>query len=142
LPAGADRSANSTMRGRPTSPHLSIYRFKYTLLTSIVNRATGLALSLGLLVLVYWLMAIVAGPAAYARAQAILSLAVFKLLWTGWLIAFCYHLVAGVRHLIWDTGRGLERAQAKRSAWLVAGATLALVLILGYGLFMAAGGAR
>jgi succinate dehydrogenase / fumarate reductase cytochrome b subunit len=130
------------MRERPLSPHLSVYRFKYTLMTSILNRMTGVALSLGLLVLVYWLMAVATGTRSYVHAQAILSLGIFKLIYAGVLIAFCYHLVAGIRHLIWDTGRGLERAQAQRSAWIVACVSVALMLIFGYWLFGATGHAR
>ena len=51
------------------------------------------------------------------------------------LVAFCYHLCAGMRHLIWDTGRGMERQQAYRSSWIVAVATAVLALVLGYFLF-------
>jgi succinate dehydrogenase / fumarate reductase cytochrome b subunit len=106
--------------------------YRYTLLTSILNRFTGVILSVGLLVLVYWLMAIAGGHDAYERANSVLSLGIFKLVYAGLLIAFVYHLVAGIRHLIWDTGRGLERPTAKRSAFVVAGVTIVLVLILGY----------
>jgi len=128
------------MPQRPLSPHLSVYKFKYTLATSILNRAAGLVLSLGLPALVYWLMAVASGTSAYTRASALLSLGVFKLLYLGLLAAFCYHLVAGVRHLIWDTGRGLERAQAQRSAWVVAGVSIVLMVLFGYWAFLA--GAR
>jgi succinate dehydrogenase / fumarate reductase cytochrome b subunit len=114
--------------------------YRYTLLTSILNRATGLVLSIGLLVLVYWLMAVASGTRAYGRASAVLSLGIVKLIYLGLLVAFCYHLVAGIRHLIWDTGRGLERQQAKRSAWLVAGASVLLIIVFGYCAFLA--GAR
>ena len=108
------------MAARPTSPHLSVYRVRrYTLLTSGLHRMSGLVLSLGLIVLVYWLMALAAGPAVYAHAQALLGLGVFKLLWLALLAAFCYHLCAGLRHLVWDTGRGMERAQSRASAYLV-----------------------
>jgi succinate dehydrogenase cytochrome b556 subunit len=62
--------------------------------------------------------------------------------YAGLLVAFCYHLVAGIRHLVWDTGRGLERAQSKRSATLVVVASLALILLLGYGFFLAGGRAQ
>jgi succinate dehydrogenase / fumarate reductase, cytochrome b subunit len=128
------------MRERPLSPHLSVYKmYRYTLLTSILNRITGCILSVGLIVLVYWLMAVAGGQQAYERANALLGLAIFKLVYLGLLIAFVYHLVAGVRHLVWDTGRGLERPQAKRSAVIVVSTTVVLVLILGY-LFVA--GAR
>ncbi len=128
------------MPPRPLSPHLSVYKFKYTLMTSILNRFTGLGLSAGLLLLVYWLMAVASGAHAQARAARVLSLPVTKLLYAGLIIAFCYHLSAGVRHLVWDTGRGLERAQAQRSAWLVVGVSIALALLVGYCAWLA--GAR
>ncbi|MGC8518769.1 MAG: succinate dehydrogenase, cytochrome b556 subunit [Steroidobacteraceae bacterium] len=108
------------MAERPTSPHLSVYRMhRYTLLTSVLNRATGLVLSLGLLVLVYWLMAVAGGPLAYGHAAALLGQAIFKILWLALLAVFAYHLCAGLRHLVWDSGRGLERAQSRASAYLV-----------------------
>jgi len=128
------------MRERPLSPHLSVYqKTRYTLVTSIFNRITGVILSVGLLVLVYWLMAVASGARSYALAYEILSSGVFKLVYAGLLVAFCYHLVAGIRHLVWDTGRYMERAQSKRSAGVVIFASIALVLILGYWLFLAAG---
>lgn len=131
----------NTLRERPLSPHLSVYKMtRYTLATSIFNRITGVILSVGLIVLIYWLMAIASGARSYARAQEILSSGFFKLVYAGLLVAFCYHLVAGIRHLVWDTGRGLERAQAKRSAGVVVAVSIALILILGYFLFFA--GAR
>ena len=131
----------NTLRERPLSPHLSVYKMtRYTLATSIFNRITGVILSVGLIVLIYWLMAIASGARSYARAQEILSSGFFKLVYAGLLVAFCYHLVAGIRHLVWDTGRGLERAQAKRSAGVVVAVSIALILILGYFLFLA--GAR
>lgn len=120
------------MPRRPLSPHLSVYRFKYTLTTSILNRLSGMALSLGFVLLVYWLAAIAAGEAAQLRAQRALAAPALKVLYGLLLLAFCYHLVAGVRHLIWDTGRGLERAQAQRSAWVVVAASLLLALLLGW----------
>ena len=128
------------MPPRPLSPHLSVYKFKYTLTTSILNRFAGLALSMGLLLLVYWLMAVASGAHAHARAAWLLSLPLLKLVYAALVVAFCYHLIAGIRHLVWDTGRGLERAQAQRSAWLVVGVSLALVLLVGYCAWLA--GAR
>jgi len=120
------------MPERPLSPHLSVYKFKYTLASSILNRFAGLILSAGLAILVYWLMALAAGVHAYVQARALLSLAVMKVFYALLLAAFAYHLVAGIRHLVWDTGRGLERKTAERSAWLVAWVSLVLTLILAY----------
>ena len=119
------------MPTRPLSPHLSVYRMsRYTLATSIANRFTGLALSLGLVLLVYWLMALAGGARSYARATHVLALPVAKLVYAALIVAFCYHLVAGVRHLVWDTGHLLERAQSQRSAWLVVAASLILMLVV------------
>ena len=130
----------NTMRERPLSPHMSVYKMtRYTLATSIFNRITGVILSVGLIVLVYWLMAVASGTHAYESAHEILSAGIFKLVYGGLLVAFCYHLVAGIRHLVWDTGRGLERAQSKRSAGIVVAISIALILLLGYWLFLAAG---
>ncbi len=127
------------MPQRPLSPHLSVYRMsRYTLATSFLNRFTGVVLSAGLLLLVYWLMALAAGAQSYARALELLSCRLAKLVYAALIFSFCYHLAAGVRHLVWDTGRGLERAQARRSAWLVVVASLAMMLAIGYFAWLAA----
>ena len=128
------------MPARPLSPHLSVYKLTYTMITSGLNRITGLGLSLGLLLLVYWLMAVAGDERGYARAAAILSSPVAKAVYAGLVIAFCYHLTAGIRHLIWDTGRGLERAQARASAKAVIAVSIVLMLLVGYCLWV--GGAR
>lgn len=121
------------MTERPLSPHLSVYRmYRYSLLTSITNRATGLVLSAGLILLVYWLVAIASGPAAYRAAREVLALGVLKAIYALLFAAFCYHLLAGIRHLVWDTGHGMERAQSQRSAWLVAIASILLFLGLAW----------
>jgi succinate dehydrogenase / fumarate reductase cytochrome b subunit len=120
------------MSERPLSPHLSVYKFKYTLATSILNRLAGLVLSVGLLLLVYWLLAIAGGARAYAQAREILALGVCKLFYALLIAAFVYHLAAGLRHLVWDTGRGLARASAQKSAWVIAVASLVVTLVLVY----------
>jgi succinate dehydrogenase / fumarate reductase, cytochrome b subunit len=123
------------MPSRPLSPHLSVYKFKYTLTTSILNRFTGVGLSLALLVLVCWLVAVAGGAAAQQRAQRLLSLPLFKVFMAALVFAFCYHLLAGIRHLVWDTGRGLERSQSQRSAWFIVILSLLLTLAVAYGLW-------
>jgi succinate dehydrogenase / fumarate reductase, cytochrome b subunit len=130
------------MPTRPLSPHLSVYKFRYTMVTSILNRFTGAGLSVGLLLLVYWLTAVASGPQAQLRAGRLLSLPVMKIVYVALVIAFSYHLIAGIRHLIWDTGRGLEREQARRSAWLVAVASVALMLVIIYCAGLSGGRAR
>lgn len=125
------------MRPRPLSPHLGVYRFMYTMATSIAHRITGVVLSLGLVVLVAWLLAAASGAEAYAATSALLSSGFIKLLLAGWLLAFCYHLCNGLRHLGWDLGRGLEKAEARRSATLVVAATLVLAAAFIYAAFFA-----
>ena len=125
------------MPGRPLSPHLQVYKFGYTMATSILNRFTGLGLSLGLLLLVYWLVTVAGGPHSQARAARLLGLPLMKVVYAGLIVAFCYHLVAGVRHLLWDTGRFLEREQARRSAWVVVIVSVLLMLLVGYGAWLA-----
>src|SRR5688572_21519702 len=118
------------MPDRPLSPHVWLYKFKYTLFTSILNRATGCALTVGLLVLVYWLMALASGAEAYASALEVLSHPIFKVLFIALTFTFAYHLVAGIRHLVWDTGRGLERRQSQTSAWVVGVVAVVLTVAL------------
>ena len=121
------------MPTRPLSPHLTVYRMsRYTLATSIFNRLTGVGLSFGLLLLTYWLMAAAGGARDYARALSVLSSPPAKVVYALLIVAFCYHLVAGIRHLVWDTGRGLERAQSQRSAYLVVAVSIVLMLVIAY----------
>jgi succinate dehydrogenase / fumarate reductase cytochrome b subunit len=130
------------MTERPLSPHLSVYRMhRYSLLTSITNRATGVVLSAGLILLVYWLVAVAGSATAYDAARHVLSLGVLKAVYLVLLAAFAYHLSAGIRHLIWDAGVGLERAQSKRSAALVAIASVLLFVGLAWWALHAGGSA-
>jgi succinate dehydrogenase / fumarate reductase cytochrome b subunit len=104
---------------RPLSPHLQVYRPQITMVLSIMHRGTGLALSLGVLVLAYWLMAVAVGEAAYSDARVLLSSSLLKFCYIGWGFCFFYHLANGVRHLVWDLGIGLERGQYQVSGWIV-----------------------
>lgn len=85
---------------------------------SILHRATGLALSIGLLLLIGWLVAIASGREAYADALVVLSHPLSKALLAAFSFSFFYHFCNGVRHLVWDTGRGLERRSARASGWV------------------------
>ena len=95
---------------------------------SILHRGTGLALSAGLIVFVYWLLSVASGPAAYATSQAILGSGVLKLCYAGWSFCFFYHLSNGIRHLAWDTGRGFDKHRARQTGWFVVGISLALTV--------------
>lgn len=127
------------MRERPLSPHLSVYRFSYTMALSISHRITGVVLSVGLLLLAWWLMAVAGGAGDYETARAVLGSVPGKLLLGLWLLALVYHLVNGVRHLTWDAGIGMERSEARRSATYAVVITLLLYALLAWLLFGVAG---
>jgi succinate dehydrogenase / fumarate reductase cytochrome b subunit len=105
--------------GRPLSPHLSIYRWPITMTMSILHRATGVAMSVGFIVLAGWLFDAAMGAETYAAMLSYLDTMVGKLLLMGWSFAFFFHLANGVRHLVWDSGRGFEKTTANASAWFV-----------------------
>ena len=114
--------------GRPLSPHVSIYRWPITMTLSILHRVTGVALSVGLIVLTIWLVALSTGAAAYEQITALMQSIVGRLLLAGFSFAFFFHLCNGVRHLFWDVGKGFEIRQANASAWSVVLATSVLTL--------------
>jgi succinate dehydrogenase / fumarate reductase, cytochrome b subunit len=114
---------------RPLSPHLQIYRWQLTSVLSILHRATGLALSAGTVLLVWWLVAAASGPDAYEGVENFLGSWLGFLLLFGWTLSLFYHLCNGIRHLVWDTGRGLDLKSTYIGGWLVVGGTAALTLI-------------
>jgi len=115
---------------RPLSPHLQIYRPQLTSVMSAFHRLTGLFLGAGTLALVYWLIAAASGRHAFKMAQILAGSIPGRILLFLWTACLVYHLLNGVRHLVWDTGRGLELRQAYLSGWLVAIATVVVTLAI------------
>jgi succinate dehydrogenase / fumarate reductase, cytochrome b subunit len=115
-------------RRQPLSPHLSIYRPMHTMILSILHRGTGLALSVGALLFVWWLLALAAGPGPYGRLLALMRSPFGVLVRVGLLVAFWYHFAAGIRHLVFDTGRALEKHEARRAGQMVVVAAVLLSL--------------
>jgi succinate dehydrogenase / fumarate reductase cytochrome b subunit len=115
-------------RARPTSPHWIIYRWQLGNTLSILHRATGAALAVGLLALSYWLVCLAGGPESYASAARLFTGPVGLALLFGWTFALSYHLLNGLRHLFWDAGYGFERTQRHASGWTVVLAAIALTL--------------
>ncbi|MEJ2256961.1 MAG: succinate dehydrogenase, cytochrome b556 subunit [Woeseiaceae bacterium] len=114
---------------RPLSPHLSIYRWPITMVSSILHRATGVAMSVGFVLFVIWLADTASGPDAYAALADAMGSLLGKILLVGWSWAFFYHLSNGIRHLVWDAGYGFEKEQANASAWLVIAAAVVLTVV-------------
>ena len=106
-------------QSRPLSPHLQVYRPMYTMVRSMSHRISGVFQSVGMLLLAYWLVAAASGAGAYATAAKLFGSPLVKLAIVGWIVAFWFHLFAGLRHLVWDAGYGFEKRTARRSARLV-----------------------
>jgi succinate dehydrogenase / fumarate reductase cytochrome b subunit len=127
-------------RERPLSPFLH-YRWQYTNTLSILHRITGVLLSLGFFILVYWLAAAASGPERYAVAVGILGSFPLQIVLFGAAFAFCYHLLNGIRHLFFDMGRGFELATARKSARFAVIGAVVLALVVWFVLRASLGGA-
>ena len=112
-----------TPRTRPLSPFLfpptGTYRWQLTSTMSILHRVTGIALGLGTLLLTWWLLALLGEPSDFAAVQDFLASPFGLLLLAGWTWSVFYHLLNGIRHLIWDTGHGLTLPSVYRGGWTV-----------------------
>jgi succinate dehydrogenase cytochrome b subunit len=135
-------SPKAASSARPLSPHLQIYRPMLSMIMSIVHRITGGALYFGTLLVAAWLVAAASGPSAFATAQAVYGsipgqIVLFLYTWT-----LIHHALGGVRHLIWDTGRGFEPAERELLYKATLGGSIGLTVLIwvvGYALKGAGG---
>ena len=106
---------------RPLSPFMlgSYYRFQLTSVTSLLHRATGMVLALAVFGLAWWLHSVAAGPEALQRFHDCAGSGLGQLAIAGVVFSICYHFFNGLRHLLWDTGWGLELKQAYATGWAV-----------------------
>lgn len=123
-------------RERPLSPHLQIYRWPVTMLTSILHRASGIANAAGLVLLTAWLAAASFGPSAYLSAQEALSSIFGRLVLFGFTLSLSYHLLNGIRHLFWDVGAGFGLKTARNTGLFVLAGAVLLTLIIWAGAYM------
>lgn len=114
---------------RPLSPHLGIYRWYLTMAMSILHRVTGAGLTVGLLLLAWWLLALAGGPESFATVQAAMDNIFGGLILFGFTLFLFYHSLNGIRHLVWDTGRNLDKDGARASGIVVLGATAFLTAL-------------
>lgn len=116
---------------RPLSPHLQVYRLTLTMAMSIVHRITGAALYFGTILFVWWLLA-AASPRNFDTVTGFFSSWFGRLILFGYTWALLHHLLGGIRHLIWDTGRALGPAEREFAAWatLIGSVTLTVVVWL------------
>src|SRR6218665_1750170 len=103
-----DHLAQVKKAARPLSPHLQIYRWSWTMAPSIIHRATGCALYGGTVLIAAWLVAAASGPAAFETAQWIAGSFLGRLVLFGYSFSLIHHMLGGLRHFVWDTGKGYE----------------------------------
>jgi succinate dehydrogenase / fumarate reductase, cytochrome b subunit len=114
----ADAGTKKTTHDRPLSPHIGIYRQEINMVMSIVHRITGASLYFGTLLLAWWLIAISQGAPALDMVNLVMGSIFGKLVLFGFTWALVHHMLGGLRHFIWDTGRGFDLASINRLGWL------------------------
>jgi len=116
---------------RPLSPHITIYRPQYTSVLSILHRITGVALTLGALLVVWWLLAAATGEDYFAFVDGLMTSWIGHIVMIGSLWALAYHTCNGIRHLVWDMGYGFNLDTAYKSGIAtVAGSVVLTILVL------------
>lgn len=114
---------------RPLSPHLQVYKPQITSVLSVCHRATGIALSVGTLLLTWWLVAASSSDGAYRTVSGFMRSPIGWLLMLGWVASLWYHFCAGLRHLAWDAGYGLDLPQVHATGRAVVIATCVLTVL-------------
>ena len=117
-------------QNRPLSPHLSIYKMIPTMAMSIVHRITGVALYAGTLLVAWWLVAAASGEAYFDWVNGIFGSILGRLVLFGYTWALMHHMLGGIRHFIWDTGRGFEPATSTRMAWATLAGSIVLTVLI------------
>jgi succinate dehydrogenase / fumarate reductase cytochrome b subunit len=115
---------------RPLSPHLQVYRWPITMAMSIAHRVTGGALYIGTLLLIWLLIAAASGEHAYDLASSVFGSIIGRLVLLGYSWALFHHMLGGIRHFVWDTGRGMEPGMRDNIAWATLAGSLALTIIV------------
>ena len=118
-----------TSSNRPLSPHLQVYRPQLTSILSITHRATGIALSFGIILLIAWILATAAGENYFNTVNSIITSWFGTLVLVGFTWALFYHLCNGVRHLFWDAGFGFELSTVYKSGYATVGASVLLTAV-------------
>lgn len=124
------RQPTAAVRARPLSPHLSVWRPTITYVMSIVHRITGGALYFGTLLVAWWLIATATSESAFNTAQWVLGSWIGRLVLLGYTWALMHHMLGGMRHLIWDTGAGMDKYTARKFGWATIIGSLLLTLLI------------
>lgn len=130
--------ADANRGNRPLSPHLQIYRIQITSTLSILHRLTGVGMALTAVLIVWWFVAAASSPGSFALVDGILTSWLGLAVMTASLWALWYHLLNGIRHLVWDTGRGFDLTRVTQSGWAVVAGSVGLTILT---MLVAGGGA-
>jgi succinate dehydrogenase / fumarate reductase cytochrome b subunit len=117
-------------RARPLSPHLQIWGWTVTMAASITHRVTGIALYGGAVLLAVWFFAAALGEDAFRPLNELLGSPVGILVLFGFAWSLIFHLLNGLRHLYWDTGRGLAPKMARMTSWLTYGVSIVAAVVI------------
>lgn len=123
------RTSDGRLVQRPLSPHLQVYKWPISMAGSILHRATGIALSVGTILLAWFLMAAASSDSAYAGVSGFMRSWIGVILLLGWTASLWYHFFAGIRHLAWDVGYGFSKPEVDRNTYIVLGATGVFTLV-------------
>ncbi len=122
---------------RPLSPHLTIYKPQFTSVLSIMHRITGIGLGVSVLLVIIWFCALALGAKTFELVNFLFDTTITRLILILSVWALWYHTCAGIRHLIWDFGYGLEVKWITPSAYLVlVGSLILTILNLFWGWFL------
>ncbi|WP_426699936.1 succinate dehydrogenase, cytochrome b556 subunit [Rhodanobacter sp. Col0626] len=125
---------------RPLSPHLQVYKWQVQMMSSILHRATGIALAVGSLLVVAGLLHLAAGEESFNHFKAVIGSPIGTILLIGWSWSLFYHLCNGIRHLVQDAGFGYAIPQFVRSSWLSVIVSIVLTVLV-WAYVLTAGGA-
>ncbi|MCC7253329.1 succinate dehydrogenase, cytochrome b556 subunit [Hyphomicrobium sp.] len=137
--AEANAKRGSTA-ARPLSPHLQVYSLEVNMVMSILHRITGAALYVGTVLVAWVLVAAASGPDAFAYVTGLLGTWPGLFVLFGYTWALLHHLVGGVRHFLWDTGRGYDIASIDLLSWATLGVSVGLTLLIWGYVLLSAGG--
>ena len=133
----ADAISKTTSHARPLSPHIGIYKKQINMVMSIVHRITGTALYFGTLLLAWWLIAVAQGPQALDLVNLMMGNPIGQFVLFGYTWALVHHMFGGLRHLIWDTGRGFDIGTVNALSWLtIIGSVLVTLALWAYALHL------
>ena len=119
-----------SIRPRPLSPHLQVYRPQVTSVLSFLHRGTGLFLVLGTLMISFWVITLALGHNIFVIYQTWLGSLIGKVLLVFWSFSLFYHWANGIRHLFWDIGWGYDIDRVHMTGWIVVSVSVILTGLL------------